>query len=221
MRLAHPRRYNRRMDYSHVLGRLFGELTAVSHARTGDRMLCRCSCGTEKVARLSHLKSGSVKSCGCLLIRRPKEIHGKHLMGRSREYKTWNSMVLRCTRTTHAAFSDYGGRGISVCERWSGPNGFQNFFADMGRKPTGLTIERRNNDEGYTPANCYWATQREQSNNKRTNVLFTSNGRTSTLAQWASLVGISDNTMRERLKRGWTIDQAIHSPLRQRLSVNF
>jgi len=207
------------MDYSSIFGSIFGELTVISQTGVKDYLVCRCACGREKTVRLSHLRGGTVKSCGCLLIRRPREVHGKHLMSTTREHKTWYAMVLRCTNPNMHAYPDYGGRGISVCDRWLGENGFKNFLADMGPKPVGMTIERNNNDLGYSPENCRWATQREQVNNRRTNHFLSCDGRRLTLAQWGIVTGISRKTISERLRRGWNTDQALHSALRKRLSA--
>ncbi|HEX8838523.1 MAG TPA: hypothetical protein VF748_16390 [Candidatus Acidoferrum sp.] len=119
-------------------------------------------------ARLSHVKGGKIVSCGCFweetvlpIAHAASTTHG---MTGTPEFKTWDSMLQRCTNPNHHAWSRYGGRGIKVCKRWLH---FKSFYADMGAKPNGLTLERINNDGDYKPSNCKWATMKEQAANKR------------------------------------------------------
>ena len=123
-------------------------------------------------------------------------------------------MLRRCNSKTCHAFPLYGGRGIYVTDRWTGPQGFPHFLLDMGEKPAGLSLDRIDNDGPYTPENCRWADVKTQGNNRRTNKKFAHDGQEMTLADWARKVGVSDNTMRERLKRGWSIADCIEKPLR-------
>lgn len=124
---------------------------------------CRCICGIEKSIRGGHLNAGKVKSCGCS----KNIVHGMH---KSREYKSWEMMIQRCYNENYESYKWYGARGISVCDRWRGKGGFQNFFADMGLRPMGLSIERVDNEKGYEPGNCTWATQTEQMLNTRRSI---------------------------------------------------
>lgn len=202
------------MNYTHTIGSKFGKLTVTSAVGIRDKLNLLCDCGNSKVARLSHLRSGSVKSCGCLLILRPKEVHGTYLASRTLEYKVWDSMNRRCHQENHHAFSGYGGRGIFVCDRWRGKAGFGNFMQDMGSKPVGHSLDRIDNNGGYSPENCRWSDRFEQSNNRRSNKFFEIEGVSKTLAEWSQETGISDNTMRERLKRGWDLVAAIQKPVR-------
>jgi hypothetical protein len=104
-------------------------------------------------------------------------------------------MLDRCTCKTHASWDDYGGRGIKVCKRWLK---FENFYADMGPRPEGTSLDRRNNNRGYSPANCRWATQEEQQNNRRSNVYLTLDGQTKTMKHWATHFGVKYSVVKER-----------------------
>ena len=139
---------------------------------------CRCSCGTEQVAGSSALRSGHSKSCGCLnldAIRERNTANAKHGCSRSINGKptptwgSWNSMINRCKTTPYniAKWPDYAGRGILVCERWLGRDGFTHFAADMGERPDGMTLDRINFNGNYEPGNCRWATPMQQTQNRR------------------------------------------------------
>ncbi len=150
-----------------LTGQVFDRLTVKSHAGHRGRItlwLCSCSCGNETTVRRDHLIDRTILSCGCLLkLMRVKHGH-KPKSGATREYKTWQNMWSRCTNPAVDAYPHYGGRGITVCERWKS---FSLFLSDMGPKPPGLTIERRNVNGNYNPANCIWATQSVQVSNRR------------------------------------------------------
>jgi hypothetical protein len=126
-------------------------------------------------------------------------------------------MKSRCFNPANHKYKDYGARGIKVCEWWLK---FENFFADMGARPSGMTIERKDNDGNYEPTNCKWATREEQQNNRRANVLLTARGKTLTLAQWLVVPGANRlTTIRGRLTRGWGHEDAIFVPLDSRFGI--
>lgn len=124
-------------------------------------------------------------------------------------------MQRRCYDRGFTEFERYGRRGIRVCARWR--NSFKDFLADMGARPSAYySIERRDNNGNYEPGNCYWATAREQANNRRTNTLVTLNGKTQTLTQWQRELGIKHHTVMTRMgKRGWSVEQALLTPVRK------
>lgn len=160
-----------------LCGEVFGRLTVIERAEKdrslknrGSRWLCKCECGKITIARLDGLRSGHVKSCGCLSRDTAIKTHTKHGMASggklSREYTAWVNMKRRCSDDTSRNWKNYGGRGITVCERWK--NSFTSFFDDMGYSPgKGYELDRKNNDGNYEPGNCRWVTKKENNANKR------------------------------------------------------
>lgn len=152
-------------------------------------VFCRCDCGTEKWYRKDNVTNGHTKSCGCFKRERSPVINRTHGMSRTRTSKSWEGMRQRCNNSNNADFPRYGGRGIRVCERWD--ESFDNFFADMGECPAGMSIERIDNDGNYEPGNCRWASKREQASNRRTSRFVTAHGMTLTIKEWATLLGLA------------------------------
>lgn len=189
--------------------------------------LCRCDCGREREVTLKVLQKNEATTCG-----NPSCPHrffykeGGSLVATS-EYKIYGSMIQRCNNPKNHGYKGYGGRGIKVCDRWQGPDGFSNFYADMGPRPNKeLSIERIDNDAGYSPENCKWATRQEQARNKRkrkikekyaTSFL----GERRSLQQWEKLTGIKIATIQDRIRRGWAEKCAICIPSNTRLPQLF
>jgi len=161
--------------------------------------LCVCECGAEKRVLGMHLRTGKPVDCGCGRAQRLREAHVRHGMTDTPEWRAWKSMLDRCNTPTHKAYVHYGGRGIKVCKRWMV---FENFYADMGKRPEGTSLDRINNNRGYSPANCRWATQQEQQNNRRSNVRITLHGETKTMKQWATHFGVDYAVVKDRHSKG-------------------
>jgi hypothetical protein len=136
-----------------------------------EKVRCRCECGTEKAAVAQAIRRGMSRSCGCFRAERAKELRTTHGLAEHPLYSTWYLMVRRCTSPKDRVWADYGGRGITVCGRWLGPEGLSNFIADVGPKPTPKhEIDRINNNGDYQPDNCAWVTRAEQLRNTRPKV---------------------------------------------------
>ncbi len=155
-------------------GRLIPIESVGQNKRNGYLWQCQCDCGRKVVVSSGHLLSGHTKSCGCyskeLTSLRAKHGHTRTQNGKriySKTYYTWSAMLRRCSNKNHEHYSYYGGKGIKVCDHWLGEHGFENFLADMGERPEGLTIERKNNDGNYEPSNCEWADRKTQVRNRR------------------------------------------------------
>lgn len=195
-------------DYS---GMRFGFLVVVrrmpSRLRFGAQWLCRCDCGKEKVIHAKNFVNGHVIGCGC-------RMGGlKHGLSFTKTHRAWSSMKSRCTNPRVSSYKRYGGRGISVCERWSS---FEVFLHDMGQAPAGMTLERKNNDGNYEPSNCKWATPKEQHNNRSNNRKVLFRGEVKTPTQWAEQFGKKPQVVRYRIKHGWLIEDALFTPPKPR-----
>lgn len=170
-------------------------------------------CGNTFKTFVYNVSSGHATSCGCNShVNRIKKItkHGHCSGGKvTTEYTSYREMLDRCYSSKNEEYVNYGGRGIYVCDRWK--ESYKNFLDDMGLKPDRTySIERINNDGGYEPDNCKWATPVEQGNNTRRNVRITLNGETKTQSQWARHFGIPETTIRGRRKRGLPVEQILY-----------
>ena len=172
---------------------------------------CKCSCSENSFRIIigKSLTSGNSKTCGCTRIASIKESNSSHGMSNSKEYRIWKAIKERCYYEKHKAYGDYGGRGITVSDDWI--NSFENFYRDMGPRPSDdHSIERRDGDKNYSKNNCYWATRTEQNNNTRRNIFFTRNGVSKTLAAWCKELNLSYNKIYMRMNAyGWSFNKAI------------
>ncbi len=185
-----------------LTGKTFGYLDVLEFhdRRVGKALwLCRCRCGNSTVADGHNLTAGHTTSCGCKRFEPPSAVV-KHGLSRSRAHGIWRKMLERCNSPSCESFDRYGGRGIKVCDRWLE---FSNFYVDMGDPPDGHSIDRMNNDLGYSPENCRWATTTEQSMNRRCVLRIESGGETLTVREWAERFGLKSATIKHRIAAGW------------------
>jgi hypothetical protein len=201
-------------------GKRFGRMVALWHSYTirkkygkkatyKDYYECVCDCGTRKASCKHDLLIGDANSCGCLGVEARLAASKKHGASRSDIYGTWGNIIERCTNPKNPGFKNYGGRGITICERWR--SSFESFRDDMGPKPTPKhTVERRDNNKGYSPENCSWETMLVQMRNNRRNVYFEIGGEKKTMQAWCDQFGIRRYVAYQRYKKlGWTIEEAL------------
>jgi hypothetical protein len=202
----------------------FGRLVAIRNVgrKYGKNFywLCRCECGNEIEVSGGNLVYGSVKSCGCLRrennTEKARQFSWKlktHGLSYYPLFSAWYGMMRRCYNKKDKKFSWYGGKGITVCERWHDP---QKFIDDMGDRPEGMTLDRKNSDLGYFPENCRWATQRTQHNNRNCTIILELDGESKSLADWADITGMNQSTIYYRKKiLGWNDRDSLKTPLRK------
>ena len=199
-------------NWTDLSGLRFGRLVClfcVGHAKGTAKFLCRCECGRLTICRGKNLVSGTSKSCGCLQRERTLAAVTKHGRYKDPVYKRWTAMVQRCTNPSSDSFHKYGGRGISVCERWLS---FDLFVEDMGEPPPGMSIERMDNDGPYSPSNCTWATPKEQALNTRKfygALKLTLDDKSMSLREWADCLNIKLGTLYFRIESGWPVERVL------------
>ena len=184
-------------------------------------LLCRCDCGTERMVQKGNLVGGRSRSCGCLQREELTERNNKHGLAprgkKSSEFTAWRSMMQRCINPKNHNYPNYGARGIRVCQRWS--ENFANFLVDMGDKPSkGHSLERIDNHGNYEPSNCKWALSEEQNRNRRNVKTVVVRGQHMTLKEACEHYGMYYPTIRRRVYKGMTIEDAIFTPVRSRIT---
>lgn len=190
-----------------------GKLVAIerkeSDSRGSVKWLCQCDCGNQSLVLASNFKKGNSKSCGCSKY----EVRHGHAKkdGETKTYQTWLHMRQRCLNPTNDSFHNYGGRGITICERWQN---FDNFLEDMGERPEGLTIDRIDNSKGYFKTNCRWADKKTQLRNKRNNRIILWKGKQWTLSELCESYHINHAVLSSRLRLGWELERALTQPVR-------
>jgi hypothetical protein len=201
------------MKFIDLTGQKFHRLTVVERVKNtgGATMwLCNCDCGKKTEVNSSYLRAGKIKSCGCYRKEACKTAsykHGHAKQGLSGTYRSWANMIQRCTNPAKNQYHNYGGAGITVCDRW---RDFQNFLEDMGERPEGCSIDRIDNTGNYEPGNCRWSTDKEQQRNRNNTVYIKYRGKMVKLADLAEQGGVSASCMWNRIfKLKWTVDEAI------------
>lgn len=203
--------------FNNLTGIKFGRLTVISvHGRAvtsgGTKFyawLCQCDCGEQKVCRSNALVSGRNTSCGCSSHR-----HEKHGLFYHPLYITWSNMIRRCYNQRNKAFNDYGGRGITVCDEWlNSVETFINHMISIGwSHGDSRSIDRIDNDSGYSPANTRLATKVQQARNTRRNTIIEMNGRKASIAEWAEELRVPYGRIQSRVYRGWSPERALLEP---------
>lgn len=202
-------------------GQKFGRLLVLERAENHGRETywkCRCDCGNIKEINGAKLKNGHTKSCGCLSKETTSEMFKTHGMSNTRLYRIYKKMYRRCYKLKTKWFENYGGRGITICQEWIGEQGFEN-FAEWSMKngyADNLSIDRKDNDKGYSPDNCRWASAKEQANNTRSTVFLTYKGETKSASEWSEITGIRQDTLTMRKRNGWSDEECIEIPLNSR-----
>lgn len=202
-----------------LTGHRFGRLVAIRRLTKEEcysakdyKWECRCDCGNVTNVLVGNLRNGNSTSCGCGRLEALRIATVVHGLRYSDEYRIWLGMKNRCLNPKARKYDDYGGRGITICDEWK--DDFIAFYRDMGIRPTkNHSVDRRDNDKGYSKDNCYWATRSEQGNNRRGNILYTRNGITKTLAEWCREKERKYKRVYYRMKRdGWSFEKAIDTP---------
>jgi len=198
---------------------LFDRLTVLERGPNGYRgqvrWWCLCACGTRKLIYGVSLREKRTKSCGCFNQEMHGQRHRTHGMRKTTEYRIWSSMLTRCLNPHATSYALYGGRGITVCERWR--ESFEHFLLDVGRRPgPGYSLDRYpDNDGPYAPGNIRWATQMEQTRNTRRNRLITLTGKTACLTEWLEELGILRSTYVYRRNHGMSDAEALMTPVQR------
>lgn len=194
-----------------TLGQVFGRLRVIEELvvrRNRFRVyLCQCECGKRTEVTSQLLLSSKTRSCGCLRDEVAGISSTTHGRSKTPTYSIWAGMISRCRGTAPSAKASYFDKGISVCERWQR---FENFFADMGERPSGMTLDRRDSDGDYCPENCRWATPKQQrENNSQALYMLTHQGKTLSLRDWSRETGIKYATIHQRFHKGWSAEKIL------------
>lgn len=200
-----------------LTGQTYGRLTVERRAENskagGARWCCRCSCGATLIVEAIKMRTGNTLSCGCLrrettsAIGRRAFRHGGKVGGKeSKEYGPWRAMHRRCYDPDNTSYQWYGAKGIKVCRRW---HKYENFLADMGRRPPGMTLDRRDNTKDYSKSNCRWASHTDQQRNRSSNRHLTYKGETLVMKAWAERYGVNYVTFKWRIYQGWPMERAL------------
>ncbi len=196
-----------------LIGKRIGNLTIVGRTTSSkhgeSRWICRCSCGGDIILTYRQVKNGRIKNCGCIPTPHFNKTHG---FSNTALYNHWKMMIYRCENPNNRAYKYYGQRGIKVCDEWHDFLTFKKWVDST--KPDGdYTIDRIDNNKGYSPDNCRWATKKEQSNNRRSNREFKYNGETHNLMEWSEILGFNYKRVHNRIyKLGWEFEKAVETP---------
>jgi hypothetical protein len=188
--------------------------------KTRRRAWFKCSCGAEFESAINDVKSGGTQSCKCKKEKVAKTRFITHGLttssGHHPLHRTWRNITSRCGNPKNPGYKNYGGRGITVCDRWKGLYGFPSFLEDVGEKPSKEhSLDRIDNNQGYSKENCRWATRREQSRNTRRTVVIEYQCVSMSLKEWSLVLGINYQTLCNRIAGGWAIEKAFTVPVKK------
>lgn len=214
----------KRINPDEYIGKKYGRLTVVEYVGRDKRsqiiVRCICDCGEERTVFLHALKKGNTSSCGCFNREQAAarlRIHGDSAK-KERLYRIWAYMKQRCYRENDINYTNYGGRGIGVCDEWRNDyTAFRDWALNNGYDDS-LSIDRIDVNGDYEPNNCRWATAKEQARNRRSNRYITYNGETMLLVEWAERFGLPPKILTTRLYLGWSMEKALTTPVKKRTS---
>lgn len=198
-----------------LVGKVYHRLTFIEYVRSdryGENWKLKCSCGNiiERVA--GYVRASRIKSCGCWKIEESSQRMSTHKLSEVPEYQIYHGMKQRCCNPDNTVYRNYGGRGITVCERWI--NSFESFYSDMGPRPSRKhSIDRIDNNGSYCPENCRWTTVDVQLFNRRTTLFLTYKGVTKPIREWCYQLNMRLETLKSRLRRGWDAEKIINQPI--------
>lgn len=196
------------LPYTDLTGKRFGRLVVLSYVKSG-KWLCHCDCGNDKIIQTGHLNGGITISCRCFAKENSSKIHKTHGYSHHDLYSIYSNMIGRCHNPNNHKYYMYGKRGIAVCDPWR--ESFENFLIDMGKRPSQKhSIERLDNNKGYSKDNCEWHTIKEQTRNRRSNIYVEVNGEKMCLIDACKIVGLNYATVQQRVtKYNWNINDAL------------
>lgn len=218
------------MSFRDISNEKFGRLTPIEYI-PGTKYkegiwICKCDCGNTTKATAGNIKSGKMKSCGCLRREMSANINHTHGMSNNRLYGIWTDMKSRCLNISRPSYKDYGGRGIAICTEWINDFNFFYRWAIKNGYKANLTLDRKENDGNYEPNNCRWVTPKQQANNTRNNKFYEIDGVRKTLSQWCDIYSANYQRTFYRLKGGnYTLIEALTQPInlnysRRKTNVN-
>lgn len=199
-----------------IANKRFGRLVAIEYIGVINRIshwICQCDCGATVTVSAASLIGENTHSCGCLRKEIAGNVNRTHSKSKTPEYKAWCKIIERCDKN-YSERQYYADRGIELCQEWR--DSFERFLSDMGPRPSAHhSVDRIDNNRGYFPGNCRWATAKTQANNRRSNHLFTHNDESHTLIEWSEIIGINPKTLSTRIHNyHWTIERALTTPVR-------
>lgn len=200
------------MNHIDISGKKYGRLTTLEYVGS-SKWLCECDCGTQKIIRKDSLIQGKSKSCGCLhkenAAAQIRERSVKHGDFGTKLYGVWAAIKRRCYNQNSRYYHEYGGRGITVCDRWKDDYSYFKEWSLAHDYKEGLSIDRVDTNGNYSPDNCRWVSMKEQQNNRRNNIKLAYEGKEYTLRELSDISGISFRTLKGRHERGWSIENML------------